>query len=127
MSAPTIKQSLASIIGERFPWLLHVVTVAGAKGRGLALRTASGLLHLAGGPDDPGVHRVGDGGTAGGFTAGAVPGQLTYTGPDGTSWNLTFQSASPGSPVVIALVPIEGSAGALTTKATEGSGKVTCA
>jgi len=127
MNAPTIKQSLADIIAKRFPWLLHVVEVASAQGRGLAIRAAGGLIHLAGGPDDPPVHRKGDGGTAGGFTAGAVPGQLTYTGPDGTSWNLTFQSASAGAPVVIALVPIEGDGGALTTKSTEGSERVTCA
>lgn len=123
----TAKQNLRSIVVELFPWLPGVVAVASAKGKGLAIRTASGLLHLAGGPDDPAVHRVGDRGTAGAFTTGGA-GVLVYTGPDGTAWTITFTSATPGSPVVIAILPGEvGTPGALTTQATTGSEKVTSA
>ncbi len=119
---PTIKQSLAAIIGERYPWLLHVVTVAGSKGRGLALRTASGLLHLAGGPDDPAVVRVGDAGTGGSLTASLAV--LTYTSPDGAI--TTFSFAVSGGAVIITQAGVPGD-GAIATKATAGSAKVTCA
>jgi hypothetical protein len=125
MSIPTAKQSIRRVIVSLFPWLPGVVDVAGAKGKGLAIRTASGLLHLAGGPSDPAVHRVGDLGHGGTFTS-IVPGQLTWTGPDGSVWNITLQSAAPGSPVVIALIPVTGSVGKIVTKPVTGSEWVTC-
>jgi hypothetical protein len=70
----------------------------------------------------PAVHRVGDLGDGGTFTM-AAPGQLTWTGPDGSVWNATFQSAAPGNPVVIALIPVTnpGNVGKIITKATTGS------
>ena len=90
-AVPSLKQSLAGIISKRFPWLLHVVTVAGTKDKGLAFRTASGLLHLAGGPDDPAVVRVGDAGTAGNIVLVGPPGAGTgfqINSPDGST--ITF-------------------------------------
>ena len=125
MTPPTIKQSLAGIISKRFPWLLHVVTVAGTKGKGLAFRTASGLLHLAGGPDDPAVVRVGDLGTGGGFAGGVT---LAYTGADGTTaWGITALANTTTGVVTFTIVPVTGTSGAIVTKGVEGSGKVTCA
>lgn len=124
---PTAKQSLRRVIAALFPWVEGFVAVAGAKGRGLAIRTASGLLHLAGGPSDPAVFRTGDLSDGGTFTAGVVPGQLTWTGPDGSAWNITLTSATAGSPVVIAIVPVTGTGGKLVAKAGPGSEKVTCA
>ncbi len=122
-AVPSLKQSLGAIIGRRFPWLLHVVTVAGAKGKGLAFRTASGLLHLAGGPDDPAVVRVGDAGTGGTFAAGIAPVTMTYTDPAGVVTSFTMSvGASP-----VAVVIGGPGLGAVTTKNTEGSDKVTCA
>ena len=120
-AVPSLKQSLGAIIGRRFPWLLHVVTVAGAKGKGLAFRTASGLLHLAGGPDDPAVVRVGDAGTAG--TVTATGNTVTFTAADGSSLALAFTIVS-GAIVVAptpALPPFN-----LATKSTAGSDRVTC-
>lgn len=122
ISVPTIKQSLAAIIGERFPWLLHVVTVAGSKGRGLALRTASGLLHLAGGPDDPAVVRVGDAGTAG--TIAAAGNVITITAADGSVLTLTFALA--GGAITVTAAPPSPPFN-LATRSTAGSEKVTCA
>lgn len=121
---PTIKQSLADIVLQRWPWLAGVVTVAGSKGKGLAIRAASGLIHLMGGPDDPGVVRVGDAGTAGGFTA-AGP-SLTYVGPDGTSWTITALANTGTGVVAWTIVPVTGTGGALVTESLEGSERVTC-
>lgn len=121
---PTAKQSLRRVIVGLFPWLPGVVAVAGAKGRGLAIRTASGLLHLAGGPDDPAVHRVNDLGSGGTFTT--IGTALIYSGADGvTQWSIT--AVAGATPVTWTIVPSTGTAGAVVTKATEGSEKVTCA
>ena len=125
-AVPSLKQSLGAIIGRRFPWLLHVVTVAGAKGKGLAFRTASGLLHLAGGPDDPAVVRVGDAGTGGTFATAGVT--LGYTGADGTTaWGITALANTTTGVVTFTIVPVTGTSGAIVTKGVEGSDKVTCA
>lgn len=121
MSAPTIKQSLADLVSQRFPWLLHVVTVALDKGRGLALRTASGLLYLAGGPDDPAVHRKGDAGTAG--TISATGNVVTITAADGSIFTLTFVLS--GGAIAITGAPPSPPFN-LATKSTEGSDWVTC-
>lgn len=79
-------------------------------------------VQLAGGGN--GVVRKDDLGDGGTFTT-AVPGQLTWTGPDGSVWNITFQSAAPGSPVALVIVPVSGAPGKLVTKAVDCSAKVT--
>lgn len=125
MSAPTIKQSLADLVSQRFPWLLHVATVASDKGRGLALRTASGLLHLAGGPDDPAVHRKGDAGTAGTIVlVGVPPAGTGFTITNAAGEVITFTFALTGGAVVVSCTQVEPFN--LTTKSTEGSDWVTC-
>ena len=124
-AVPTPKQSLANIVLQRFPWLAGVVAVAGAKGKGLAIRTASGLLHLAGGPDDPAVHRVGDLGDGGKLTVAGLA--LGYEGADGsTKWSITAVANTSTGAVTFSLVPNAGDLGALVTKATKGSERVTC-
>ena len=126
IAVPSLKQSLAGIIAKRFPWLLHVVTVAGTKGKGLAFRTASGLLHLAGGPDDPGVVRVGDLGAGGRFVTAGVA--IGYTGADGsTQWTITGLANTTTGIVTFTITPVTGTSGAIVTKSTVGSDKVTCA
>ena len=121
-AVPSLKQSLGAIIGRRFPWLLHVVTVAGAKGKGLAFRTASGLLHLAGGPDDPAVVRVGDAGAAG--TVEVTGGtSLKFTNAAGETWVVPIV-LSGGAVVVGPSVPP--TPFNLATKSTAGSDRVTC-
>lgn len=131
MSTPTAKQSIRSVIVKMFPWLKDVVAVAGAKGKGLAIRTASGLLHLAGGPDDPGVHRVGDAGTAGTITVAntsmpAPPGFIiTWVMPDGQTYTIVvvgLVTATMTGPPPNLTGPI-----LVTTQATTGSEKVTSA
>ncbi len=122
ISVPTIKQSLAAIIGERFPWLLHVTTIAGAKGRGLVIKAAGGLIHLMGGPDDPGVVRVGDAGTAG--TIAAAGNVITITAADGSVLTLTFALA--GGAITVTAAPPSPPFN-LATRSTAGSEKVTCA
>lgn len=114
----SFRSAVRRVIAESFPWIERI----GLTSQGhLEIRSATGKIELAGG--DKAVHRVGDLGTAGTFTS-TVPGQLTWTGPDGSIWNITFQSATPGSPVVIALVPVNGSVGRLVTQAETGSEKV---
>ena len=104
--------------------MFEIVAVGAGAAKGLAIRTASGLLHLAGGPDDPAVVRVGDAGTGGMFVA--VPAGLNYLGADSaTAWQIT--GTVSGAPVVFAIVPVTGTGGAIVTKSTEGSEKVTCA
>lgn len=127
MNIPTAKQNMRRIIVQLFPWLPGLVDVAGAKGRGLAIRTASGLLHLAGGPDDPAVHRVGDKGTAGtvqAIPAGPTADTLKFTNADGAVQTFRFTYAAGA--IVITPVPTE-PAFPLITRSTTGSEKVTCA
>lgn len=64
------------------------------------------------------VHRVGDLADGGTFSA---PGALLYTSPTGQGWGLTITCAAPGNPAVLAIVPVTGTPGALTSKATTGS------
>ncbi len=121
-AVPTPKQSLRGIITELFPWLPGFVAVASAGGKGLAIRAAGGLLHLAGGPDDPAVHRKGDGIKAylSITTAMASPTQFTITPTDKNGI-----PSGPPSPIVLgttATVIVE-----LGGQSTEGSEKVTCA
>ena len=124
-AVPSLKQSLGAIIGRRFPWLLHVVTVAGAKGKGLAFRTASGLLHLAGGPDDPAVVRVGDAGTAGTIVlVGVPPAGTGFTITNAAGEVITFTFALTGGAVVVSCTQVEPFN--LATKSTAGSDRVTC-
>lgn len=120
MNVPTAKQSMRSIIVKLFPWIGGVVSVVGAKGKGLAIRTASGLLHLAGGPDDPAVHRVGDFGTAGSWSATANT--LTHTAVDNSITTFTFAIVSGA----IAITKSPPTPLNQATKATTGSERVTC-
>lgn len=129
---PTAKRSMYGTIVGLFPWLAGFVSVVGAKGKGLAIRSASGLLHLAGGPSDPPVHRKGDAGTAGTIELLGAPGAGTgfkWTAPDGTF--VTFTFAFTGGAVVVTgvdqLGPMTPAAPhALPTKSTVGSDWVTC-
>jgi hypothetical protein len=114
----SFRTAVRRIVTETFPWLERIGFTAA---KDLEIKSATGKIELAGG-DSP-VHRVGDLGTAGVFTSPA-PGQLTWTGPDGSIWNVTLTSATPGSPVVIALIPVIGDVGKLVTQATSGSSKV---
>lgn len=75
-------------------------------------------VELAGG--GPAVHRVGDAGTAGSLTAAANT--LTYTDPNGEV--TTFAFTLSGGVIAIAQAGVPG-LGALNTKATAGSAKVT--
>jgi hypothetical protein len=130
---PSAKQSIRSVVLGLFPWLSGVIAAVGPKGKGLAIRPAGGLLHLAGGPDDPGVVRVGDAGTAGTIELLGLPGAGTgfkWTAPDGTFVSFTF--AYVGSSVVVTgtdqLGPMTpATPHALPTKSTVGSEKVTSA
>lgn len=125
---PTDKQNLRGVIVGLFPWLTGVVAIAGAAGKGLVIRAASGILHLAGGPGDPAVFRTGDMGSAGRLEVTA-PGVVTYYDPNNVArWTMALTSASPASPVGTVIAPLPGgSAGAMTIKAGDGSQKVTCA
>lgn len=123
-AVPTPKQSLANIVLQRFPWLAGVVAVAGAKGKGLAIRTASGLLHLAGGPDDPAVHRVGDLGTAGTVEPTADGTGLKFTNANGDT--VTIPIVYSGGVVTVG-PSVPPGAFKLVTKAETGSDKVTSA
>ncbi len=123
-AVPTVKQSLADIVLQRFPWLAGVVAVAGAKGKGLAIRTASGLLHLAGGPDDPAVHRVGDLGTAGTVEVSAGGTALKFTNANGDTWEVPIVYAAGAVTVGPSVPP---GAFKLVTMAETGSDKVTSA
>jgi hypothetical protein len=95
------------------------------------------LVEIAVPADDPSigkaVHRVGDFGDGGTFIAGVTPITFIYTGADGKAWTATLvagtgMAALPVSasflPAVPPAVPSL-SAGAVVTKATTGSGKVT--
>ncbi len=120
-SVPSAKQSLADIVLQRFPWLAGVVYV----GKGLAIRAAGGLLHLAGGPGDAAVVRVGDLGTGGRFVTAGVA--IGYTGADGaTQWTITALANTTTGVVTFTITPVTGTSGAIVTKSTEGSAKVTC-
>ena len=118
----TAHQSLRRMLVQLFPWLPDLVLVAGAKGKGLAVRAAGGILHLAGGPSDPAVARVGD------FTVRLA----FYPGVPGSVAPSLWASASPSSPYAWALVATTTGTGPLTTDAgtavsiRTGSGKVTC-
>lgn len=119
---PPAKRSIYSTIVQLFPWLSGVVSVAGAKGKGLAIRTASGLLHLAGGPEDKGVVRVGDAGTAG--TIEVVAGtSIKFTNAAGQTLVIPFSFVSGAVQVGPAVPPTPFD---LATKSTTGSDKVTC-
>jgi len=114
----SFRSAVRRVVIEAFPWLERIGLTASGD---LEIKSATSKIELAGG--DQAVHRVGDLGTAGTFTS-PLAGQLTWTGPDGSAWNITLTSAAPGSPVVIALVPVIGDVGKLLTKATSGSQKV---
>jgi hypothetical protein len=117
-SVPSAKQSLADIVLQRFPWLAGVVYV----GKGLAIRAAGGLLHLAGGPGDAAVVRVGDAGTGG--TIEVVGGtSIKFTNAAGETLVIPFSFAGGAVVVGPAVPPTPFN---LATKSTEGSAKVTC-
>lgn len=110
---------LRQIVAEAFPWVERF----GINADGiLELKSAVGKMILAG-PNAKPVHRVDDLGHGGTFSTGA-PGALVLTRPDGSSFVLTFTSATPGSPVVIGLVDLGVTPGKLVTKAETGSEKV---
>lgn len=124
--APTAKQSIRRVLVGLFPWLPHFVAVAGQKGKGLAIRSASGLLHLAGGPEDPAVVRkLVDKGTAGtvGVPAGPPGPVLQFTNADGDTLVLTF--AIVAGAITITAVPPEPKLN-LVVRMLEGSKVVTC-
>ncbi len=120
-NVPTAKQSLRSVIVKLFPFLGGFVAVVGAKGKGLAIRAASGLLHLAGGPDDPAVARVNDLGTSG--TIAATANTITITDAVGNVLTLAFAYVAPN--IVITAVP-PSPPFKVVTKNETGSEKVTC-
>lgn len=115
------KENLRRVIVGLFPWLPGIVSVAGAKGKGLAIRAASGLLHLAGGPGDPAVHRVGD--ASKGPVITAASSVITITNPDGTTIILTDNSGVSQWVASGTALPL----GQMKAEAVEGSEKVTCA
>ncbi len=82
-------------------------------------------IGLAGG--GPAVHRVGDAGEGGTFTAATPPATLLYTGPDGLGWIITLAAGMVPVTGVVAPFPAAPSLspGKVVTKATAGSGKVT--
>ena len=124
--APTARQSIRRVLVGLFPWLPGLVAVAGQKGKGLAIRSASGLLHLAGGPEDPAVVRkLVDKGTAGtvGVPAGSPGPVLQFTNGDGDTLALTF--AIVGGAITITAVPPEPKLN-LVVRMLEGSKWVTC-
>lgn len=119
------RKLLRQLVAEAFPWLERI----GLTPKGdLSIKSASTKIEIDGskialaGGTKP-VHRVDDLGHAGTFSLGA-PGNLLLTRPDGSSFLLTFTSASPGAPVVIALVDFSPTPGKLVTKAETGSEKV---
>lgn len=123
---PTAKQSLRKVIVQLFPWLPGVVSIAGEKGKGLAIRAAGGILHLAGGPGDPAVHRVGDRGTAGTVQAtppGPASTSLTFINAAGET--VTYAFAYTGGSIVITATNPEPFT--IKTVSTTGSEKVTSA
>jgi hypothetical protein len=122
------RQSIRQIITSLFPWLTGIVTVQSAKGRGLAIRAAGALLHLAGGPDDPGVVRIGDTGSAGTLSLGdGLTSTLVYTPPDGTPVGILLTAGiTPVVATIGANVPIAPIT-EITTVNNTGSEKVTCA
>lgn len=123
----TAHQSIRRVMVALFPWLPDVALVAGAAGKGLAIRAAGGLLHLAGGPSDPGVLRVGDGGRLA-FDPG-VPGTFTpalYYSPNASAVYKTVTLLTPGS-TSGGTVPTLPGITAGTSVAPSGSQKVTCA
>lgn len=124
---PTAKQSLRRVIETMFPWVKGFVVVAGAKGKGLAIRAASGVLHLAGGPSDPAVARVTD--KAGLCTVQITPSDasgtgLRFTNANGQTYDVPITFAS-GAVVVGPGVPP--GAFELVVQIKTGSEKVTCA
>lgn len=79
---------------------------------------------LAGG--GPAVHRVGDLGDGGSFSAGdGILTTLLWNGPEGSTWGILINAS--GSPCVATVVPVPGPSvpGKVVTKATTGSGRVT--
>lgn len=105
---------------DALPWLERLGLTAGGD---LEVKSATGRVNVACDDDGPAAHRVGDLGD-GGTISSPAPGQLTYTAPNGNAWNITLTSAAPGSPVVIAIIPVIGDAGKIITKAMSGSERV---
>lgn len=129
-SVPADKVNIRTVIEQLFPWVAGFVAIAGAKGKNLAIRAAGGLIHLAGGPDDPAVHRVGDHSPAGSILIN-VYGPASMAGPPSTV--LITYTDPDGVPQVVPVTGLTTTADAgpftitLTAKAGEGSKKVTCA
>ncbi len=116
-TTPTLRRLVRALVLELFPWIARF----GLVGQDLDVRSADGNIRLAGGGAP--VHRAGDAGDAGTFTTPA-PGSLTWTGPDGRIWALTFTSSPSGGPVTIAIISLDPDPGKITTKATTGSDRV---
>lgn len=131
MTVLSEKQDMRGVIVKLFPWLAGFVAVASAKGKGLAIRAAGGLLHLAGGPEDPAVHRVGDIADGGTFAAASPPATLIHVHPDGSAWIITLTAGMV--PVTAVVAPAPGpvpapstTPGQIVATAATGSEKVTC-
>lgn len=108
--------NIRSVVLALFPWLAHFGL---DDKRDLSIRSASTRLHLASadGREDPALHRVGDDGEGG--TWSAALNVMTYTAPSGAVSAFTF-TISAGNIVVA-----RAGTGKIETKATTGSAKVT--
>lgn len=112
--------AIRRLIVDAFPWVERLGLTASG---GFEVKSATGRINVSCEDDGPPAHRVGDLGDAGKLTSPA-PGLLQYTSADGnTTWTITLTSAAPGSPVVIAILPLPfgGEAGRFMSKATSGS------
>lgn len=87
------------------------------------VRVGASASHVDLGGASAAVHRVGDLGGGGVFSAAPPPATLLYVGPDGSSWAITL--AAGMVPVTGTIALISGSAaGKIVTKAEEGSPEV---
>lgn len=118
-STITAHQSIRRVLVQLFPWLTDLVLAAGTKGQGLAIRAAGGLLHLAGGPTDPGVARVGDG-------TGYLYAQIGTGNVIALFYSPTQAPNAAWTPVASGVAPTPTTPGTAISIQT-GSGKVTCA
>lgn len=81
---------------------------------------ASGTIDLGGGTKT--VHRAGDLGDGGTFTAAPPPASVIYTAPNGDSWTLTLTSST--GLVTASFVPVLGTVGKLVSKANPSDSRV---
>lgn len=110
---------LRQLVAEAFPWIERFGLTSN---KDLEIKSASTKIRMAG-PNEKPVHRVDDLGD-GGTLSTPSPGILQLMKPDGTPLQLSFTSASPGSPVVIAMVDLSPTPGKIVVRAETGSEKV---